>query len=203
MKQRFYVFSDTVIKRKQNTLFFETVQNEDDEITEFSKEEYFLNENLNLPAGDKKYIPVENIDSIFAVGSVRFNSRFLYFLSQYHIPLHVISYRGNYAGSFFPAEKSVSGSLLLQQAAYCSNFEKRLPIAQHFIDASIHNILANLKYHSKRGRNLNEHIQSIYELKSEIFNSESIHELMGIEGFCRSEERRVGKECRSRWSPYH
>ena len=24
----------------------------------------------------------------------------------------------------------------------------------------------------------------------------------GLEGF-RSEERRVGKECRSRWSPYH
>jgi len=23
------------------------------------------------------------------------------------------------------------------------------------------------------------------------------------EGFVRSEERRVGKECRSRWSPYH
>ena len=22
-------------------------------------------------------------------------------------------------------------------------------------------------------------------------------------GWCRSEERRVGKECRSRWSPYH
>ena len=24
-----------------------------------------------------------------------------------------------------------------------------------------------------------------------------------IDGFRRSEERRVGKECRSRWSPYH
>ena len=23
------------------------------------------------------------------------------------------------------------------------------------------------------------------------------------EGYTRSEERRVGKECRSRWSPYH
>ena len=23
------------------------------------------------------------------------------------------------------------------------------------------------------------------------------------EDICRSEERRVGKECRSRWSPYH
>ena len=25
----------------------------------------------------------------------------------------------------------------------------------------------------------------------------------GVQGFARSEERRVGKECRSRWSPYH
>ena len=24
-----------------------------------------------------------------------------------------------------------------------------------------------------------------------------------VAGFVRSEERRVGKECRSRWSPYH
>jgi len=26
---------------------------------------------------------------------------------------------------------------------------------------------------------------------------------LGLRGFLRSEERRVGKECRSRWSPYH
>src|SRR5256886_12321428 len=29
------------------------------------------------------------------------------------------------------------------------------------------------------------------------------HHLSGADDFCRSEERRVGKECRSRWSPYH
>ena len=28
-------------------------------------------------------------------------------------------------------------------------------------------------------------------------------ELSGFEVEIRSEERRVGKECRSRWSPYH
>src|SRR3712207_9237089 len=28
-------------------------------------------------------------------------------------------------------------------------------------------------------------------------------ELKAVEPFPRSEERRVGKECRSRWSPYH
>src|SRR3989475_3242139 len=27
--------------------------------------------------------------------------------------------------------------------------------------------------------------------------------VIGISDFMRSEERRVGKECRSRWSPYH
>ena len=29
------------------------------------------------------------------------------------------------------------------------------------------------------------------------------HNLMKISEYYRSEERRVGKECRSRWSPYH
>ena len=29
------------------------------------------------------------------------------------------------------------------------------------------------------------------------------HRLCQIGGAVRSEERRVGKECRSRWSPYH
>ena len=27
--------------------------------------------------------------------------------------------------------------------------------------------------------------------------------VLGFAVYCRSEERRVGKECRSRWSPYH
>ena len=29
------------------------------------------------------------------------------------------------------------------------------------------------------------------------------YDRMGFDGGERSEERRVGKECRSRWSPYH
>ena len=40
--------------------------------------------------------------------------------------------------------------------------------------------------------NLNEYILSALQEKNLIYFS-----------FFRSEERRVGKECRSRWSPYH
>ena len=35
-------------------------------------------------------------------------------------------------------------------------------------------------------------------------NMKSAHKYFACSSlFCRSEERRVGKECRSRWSPYH
>jgi len=166
-------------------LFFETVIREDSEDTDFIKEEYFLSKSDFIPSGDKKYIPVENIDSIFAIGSVNFSSRLMYFLSQHHIPLHIISYRGNYAGSFLPSEKPVSGSLLLKQAEYCTNSIKRMFMAKQFISASAHNILANLNYHLRRGANLNEFIENITELKNEIDNCESINELMGVEGMIR------------------
>src|SRR5256885_16955921 len=41
-------------------------------------------------------------------------------------------------------------------------------------------------------------VGTIIHLSAELFRS-----MAGIEIVHRSEERRVGKECRSRWSPYH
>ena len=35
------------------------------------------------------------------------------------------------------------------------------------------------------------------------FDSAEATKKYGVAVKCRSEERRVGKECRSRWSPYH
>ena len=42
----------------------------------------------------------------------------------------------------------------------------------------------------------------IYRLADEGSEVELFHEIRNVSG-ARSEERRVGKECRSRWSPYH
>ena len=50
-------------------------------------------------------------------------------------------------------------------------------------------------------RNLKELIrQMTLEEKAGLCSGADFWNTMGIE---RSEERRVGKECRSRWSPYH
>src|SRR5258708_33095914 len=43
--------------------------------------------------------------------------------------------------------------------------------------------------------------KGLWEIRT-IFNGFLGRELFGFDGE-RSEERRVGKECRSRWSPYH
>ena len=40
-------------------------------------------------------------------------------------------------------------------------------------------------------------------LYEQIYNSIKEEIITGVLPFGRSEERRVGKECRSRWSPYH
>ena len=43
-----------------------------------------------------------------------------------------------------------------------------------------------------------------YRKVTEVFNVKEEREYWeGEQLLCRSEERRVGKECRSRWSPYH
>src|SRR2546425_13187613 len=48
-------------------------------------------------------------------------------------------------------------------------------------------------------------VHGVYDAKASGFlpGGVSIHNCMAAHGPDRSEERRVGKECRSRWSPYH
>ena len=41
------------------------------------------------------------------------------------------------------------------------------------------------------------------EALAELNDTRAVPTLIQVLGFNRSEERRVGKECRSRWSPYH
>ncbi len=192
MKQNIYLFSDSLIRRKDNTIMVERIcqtENDDEEvgcdydlIDEHFKEELLLGEEALLPAGDKKYIPVENIESVFTFGSVHFNTRFLYFLSQSQIPMHIFSYNGNYAGSFLPAESNLSGNTLVKQVSLYKHQLKRLEIAKQFVYGAISNGLANLKYHFNRGSHLSDFIEQLIEIRSYIKDAQSIEELMGLEG---------------------
>ena len=69
-------------------------------------------------------------------------------------------------------------------------------MAQEYLPAPSNIRLADL---------MKEHNISQPELAKEIGCSKSTISrfISGAKGTLRSEERRVGKECRSRWSPYH
>jgi CRISPR-associated protein Cas1 len=193
MKQNLYLFSDTVIKRKDNSLLCEKIIREAEEEDDFSErsfgedrqlqqEEYFLDPDSIIPAGDKKYIPIESIDSIFTFGSVRFNSRFLYFLSQNRIPVHVFNFFGGYAGSFLPSERNTCGTILIEQAIHYANYKKRMFVAKLFTTASAANCLANLKYHINRGAHVRDEYQYIEDIIEYFSKAEDVQELFGIEG---------------------
>ena len=65
--------------------------------------------------------------------------------------------------------------------------------------------MGNLYKNCKIQDNTAELIYENGSLFVTIFENNIVHvaQKPGIESVARSEERRVGKECRSRWSPYH
>ena len=46
----------------------------------------------------------------------------------------------------------LSGSLLVKQVEYYSDYEKRLELAKKFIEAAADNIYRNLRYYNSRGK---------------------------------------------------
>ena len=60
-----------------------------------------------------------------------------------------------------------------------------------------------LKKHRKNQARLKRKRQELAAKFMKITDSQQVLEEKSIPEKERSEERRVGKECRSRWSPYH
>src|SRR3989441_9271956 len=53
------------------------------------------------------------------------------------------------------------------------------------------------------GRDVESMIRDLVEIAIEMVRNEKLEDVSDKAELNRSEERRVGKECRSRWSPYH
>ena len=95
------------------------------------------------------------------------------------------NYYGYYSGTFYPKEKYVSGKLLVKQVENYIDLSKRLVIAKEFIVSASYNILRNLKYYQNRGKDLQDYIERIEEFRKQISETNSIEELMGVEGNIR------------------
>ncbi len=160
MKKSLYIFSAGELKRKDNTLYFET------------------------EAG-KRYIPVEDTKEIFAFGEVTFNKSLVEFASQKEILIHYFNYYGYYMGTFYPREHLNSGYMILKQAEHYQEPGKRIKLARAFVWGAYRNIRQVLKYYHNRGRELEKMITTIEELSRPIDDCHEISKLMAIEGHIR------------------
>ena len=161
MQQSFYVYNNGDLKRKDNTLRFTSYD------------------------GEKRDIPIERISDIYVMSEMSFNTTFLSYISQYGIPIHFFNYYNFYTGSFYPKESNLAGQLLVNQVQHYTEYDKRLLIAEKFIQAAADNIYRNLRYYNGRDKNVSDYMKDIDSLRTGLVGVKSIQELMGIEGNIR------------------
>lgn len=170
MKRSFYLFNPGILERKDNTLKFTPV---------------CADEGGAEICQTPRYIPIEDVDEIYVFGSLRANSAMFNFLGQCGVPVHFFDYYENYTGSFMPRDGLLSGRVLMAQAAACQNKKKRLQLARKFIEGASWNMLMNLNYYNRRGKDLNEAIDGIRALVPSLQQAADVDEVMGIEGNIR------------------
>lgn len=170
MKKTFYLFNPGQMERKDNTLKF----------TPFS-----IDEDGTEHPGQPRYLPVEDISEFYCFGSLKANSSLFNFLGQKDICMHFFDYYENYTGSFMPRDSLLSGRMLLAQTAAYQNKKRRVAIAQKFIERAAYNMVRNLMYYNRRGKDMEDIIVIINSLAKKIMDATGIDELMGIEGQIR------------------
>ena len=170
MKKTYYLFNPGHLERKDNTLKF-TPAEEDGNGLERD--------------GQPRYLPVENISDMYVFGSLTAKSSLYNFLGQNDIAVHFFDYYENYTGSFMPKDSLLSGRMLLAQTGHYQDKKKRIAIARKFIEGAAFNMVKNLKYYDKRGRDLEPLVKAIEGYAASIPSSTAVDELMGLEGNIR------------------
>lgn len=170
MKKTFYLFNPGILERKDNTLKFTPVSDDGEMVSSDAQ---------------SRFLPVEDISEFYVFGSLRANSSLFNFLGQKDIAVHFFDYYENYTGSFMPRDSLLSGKMLLAQTSYYQDKKKRLVIARKFIEGAAYNMIKNLKYYNRRGKDMEDIIRPIENLSKQICSTSSVEELMGIEGQIR------------------
>ena len=170
MKKTFYLFNPGVLERKDNTLKFTPCADDGDM------------PDVNVQS---RYLPVEDISEFYVFGSLRANSALFNFLGQKDIAVHFFDYYENYTGSFMPRDSLLSGKMLLAQTANYQNQKKRMVIARKFIEGAAYNMVKNLQYYNRRGKDMEDIIGLMNKLAGQIAEAQTTEELMGTEGQIR------------------
>ena len=170
MKQTYYLFNPGRLSRKDNTLKFVPVTEDENGVEH---------------EGQPRYIPVEGVNDFFVFGSLVANSALFNFLGQNDIAVHFFDYYENYTGSFMPKDYLLSGKMLLAQTMNYEDEAKRLVIARKFIEGASYNMIKNLQYYNRRGKDMEPMIELMKGYAAKLPDTKKVLEVMGLEGNIR------------------
>ena len=139
MKRSFYLLNPGLMERKDNTLKFTPIS---------------IDEQGNEMKQPSRFIPIEDVAELYVFGSLKANSSLYNFLGQRDVPVHFFDYYENYTGSFMPRAGLLSGKALLAQAKTYQSSKKRIELARKFIQGAAWNMVMNLNYYNRRGKEL-------------------------------------------------
>ena len=170
MKKTYYLFNPGMLERKDNTLKFTPVA-ESGELLSASVQ--------------SRYLPVEDIAEFYVFGSLHANSALFNFLGQKDIAIHFFDYYENYTGSFMPRDGLCQDECYWHRHRIIKTKKKRMVIARKFIEGAAYNMIKNLQYYNRRGKDMEDIIGLINNLCLRIPQTLTVEELMGIEGQIR------------------
>lgn len=166
IQKSYYLFNPGRMSRKDNTLRFDPVSDE------------------GVPQ-KPRYIPIEGVSDLYIFGSLDANSELYNFLGKHQIAVHFFDYYEHYRGSFVPKDYLLAGKAQIEQTKTYLSKKRRLYLAGQLVSGAAYNMLRNLKYYHVRGRNMEEIIKSIEELRKATIEIKDISTLMGYEGNMR------------------
>ena len=156
VSRTYYIFSPGQLRRKDNTLALE-IDNE------------------------RKMIPIEDVDHIYCFAPLNLNSKLLEFLGQKQVCLHIFGYYGQYSGSFIPREAQLSGFLVVKQVEHYLDPDKRLELAQIFVQGAMHNIRRNLE----KREEYEDTCSRLDNFRRVLKDTTTIEEVMSVEAHVR------------------
>lgn len=127
----------------------------------------------------EKKIPIKSIEQINCYGKVSLKSGAISYLLKEKIIVNFFNKYGYYEGSLYPRINLNSGNVIVNQALFYHDNEKRIEIAKEMVNGIKHNVLTTLNYYQKKGKDLEEYINKI---KNEEIKGNNINQVLSCEG---------------------